>query len=164
MGQGCAEQAHDPVAPELTDRALEAVNLSHQDPAAAVHDLVDVFRVELLRDGREPGHVGEHDRHQLALPLDGAAGGQNLVGQVFGGVRLGFGLTKTGRCGRDSCWFPQGLAELIAEFASWRIYLTAQWTGKLKFGSAFVTKYGARFIVGPTIRAFHLVPSFSQPI
>ena len=86
MGDGRPEQGHDPVAPKLADRALEAVDFIHQDPAAAVHDPVDVLRVQLLGHGRKPGHVGEHHRHQLALALQGPASGQNLVRQVFRGV------------------------------------------------------------------------------
>ena len=80
MGDRRPEQGHDPVAPELADRALEAVDFIHQDPAAAVHDPVDVFRVQLLRKGRKPGHVGEHDRYQLALALQGTAGGKDFIG------------------------------------------------------------------------------------
>ena len=75
MGDGRPEQGHDPVAPEFADRTLKAVDFIDQDPAAAVHDPVDLLRVQLLGHGGKPGHVGEHDRHQLALAFDGTAGG-----------------------------------------------------------------------------------------
>ena len=80
MGDGRSEQGHDPIPPELVDRTLKAVDFIHQDPEAAVHDPVDFLRVELLGKGREPGHIGEHDRHQLALPFQGTAGGQDFIG------------------------------------------------------------------------------------
>ena len=75
MGDGRPEQGHDPVPPEFADRALKAVDFIDQDPAAAVHDLVDVLWVQLFREGGKAGHVGEHHRDQLALAFDGAAGG-----------------------------------------------------------------------------------------
>ncbi len=126
MGDGRPEQGHDPVAPELADRALEAVDFIHQDPAAAVHDPVDVLRVELLRDGREPGHVGEHDRHQLALPFQGTARGQDLIGQVFGGV--GFGLPVVN--GGEFLRFSQFVAAFKTELAVRRYILAALRTNR----------------------------------
>ena len=80
MGDGGPEEGHDPVAPKLADRALQTVDFIHQDPAAAVHDPVHLLRVKPFRQGSEAGHVGEHHRHQLALPFQGTARGQDLIG------------------------------------------------------------------------------------
>ena len=84
VGDGRAKEGHDPVPPELPDRPLNPVDLLHQDPAAAVHSSVDIFRVQLFGHGSEAGYVGEHHRHQLALAFDSAAVGQDLIGQVLG--------------------------------------------------------------------------------
>ncbi len=68
MGQGGTEQGHDPIPGELVDGALIPVDLIHQDLEAAVHDLVDFLRVQLLGEGGEVGHIGKEDGHQLRSP------------------------------------------------------------------------------------------------
>ena len=54
VGYGCPEQGHDPIAPEFADCALKAVDFIDQDPAAAVHDSVDVLRVQLFGEEVNP--------------------------------------------------------------------------------------------------------------
>ena len=80
MGQGCPEQGHDPISGELVDGAFILMNLIHQDPQAAVHDLVDFFGVQLLGEGSEAGHIGKQHSHQLSLTLQGTAGVQDFIG------------------------------------------------------------------------------------
>ena len=48
MRDGRTKKRHDPVACKLIYRALILVDLAHQDFKAAVHNLVDFFRVELF--------------------------------------------------------------------------------------------------------------------
>jgi len=67
MGQGGAEEGHDPIAGELVDGPLVAMDLLHQDLEAAVHDLVDLLGIQLLGEGGEGGHIGEEDGDELAL-------------------------------------------------------------------------------------------------
>ena len=90
VGKRSTEEGHDAVAGELVDGALILVDLIHEDLEAAVHDLVDFFGVELLRDACEVCHVGEEDGDELALPFQGGAGGEDLVGEVLGGVGVRF--------------------------------------------------------------------------
>ena len=49
VGYRGAEQGHDPVAGELVDGPFIFVDLIHQDLETPIHNLVDFFRVQLLR-------------------------------------------------------------------------------------------------------------------
>src|SRR5207342_603577 len=65
------EQRHDPVASELVDRALEAMNALGEDPEEPIHDLVPFFGIDLLGEVHGALHVGEEYRHLLAFTLEG---------------------------------------------------------------------------------------------
>ena len=84
VGYGGSEESHYPIAPELIDRALTLVDFIHENTEAAVHDLVDFFRIELLRHGGEPSHIREHHRHELALAFNGASVVRILSTRCFG--------------------------------------------------------------------------------
>ena len=86
---GRAEEGHDAVAEELVDRALVAVDLVQHQLEGPGHEAVDVLGVEPLGERGEPRDVGEEDRDLLALALQGAPRGEDLLGQVLGRVRLG---------------------------------------------------------------------------
>jgi hypothetical protein len=94
----CAEQRHDPIAGVLVDRPVEAVHAVGQDLEEAVEDAVPLLRIDLLRELDRALHVREQHRHLLALAFERAARGQDLVGQVRGGVvaRGAFGLPRLG--------------------------------------------------------------------
>jgi hypothetical protein len=49
VGDWCAEQRHDPVAEELVHRPLITVNFRQHQLEGAVHEGVDVLRVQSLR-------------------------------------------------------------------------------------------------------------------
>ncbi len=69
-------------SPVLVDRALEAVNAFCQDLEETIHDAVPLLRVELGGQfGRSPD-VGEEHGHLLALAFEGAARGQDLLGEM----------------------------------------------------------------------------------
>jgi hypothetical protein len=61
---------------------------------------MDLLRVQALGEGGEGGHVGEEDGDDLALPFQGRAGGEDLVGQVLGGVGGGAGGVEGRRLGQ----------------------------------------------------------------
>jgi len=84
MGDGGPEQGHDPVAPELADRALKTVDFIDQDPAAAVHDPVDVLRSSFSEMAVNPATSANMTVTSLALAFEGTAVRQDLIGQVFG--------------------------------------------------------------------------------
>ncbi len=52
---------------------------------------MDLLGIELFGDRGEVGHIGEEDGDELALPFQGGARGEDLVGEVLGGIggRLG---------------------------------------------------------------------------
>jgi hypothetical protein len=83
----------------LIDGALEAVDLGRDQLEAPVHDPVNVLGVELFGERRETGHVGEEHRHLSTLALQGGAAGQDLLGEMLGGVggELGLKVCADGR-------------------------------------------------------------------
>jgi hypothetical protein len=87
----CTEQRHDPVAGILVDGTFEAVDSIGQDREEAIHDLVPFLGIDLLGEVHRPLHVGEQDRHLLALPFEGGARGQDLFGEVFRSIRTRIG-------------------------------------------------------------------------
>src|SRR6266850_8531502 len=80
------KEGHEAVAQELIDGALVPVDLLEHQRKGTVHQLVHVFRVELLGNRREPRDIGEQYRYLLALPFEGSSRGQDLFGQVPGGI------------------------------------------------------------------------------
>jgi hypothetical protein len=95
-----AEERHDAVAEELVDRALVTVDRLEHDLERPVDDRVDVFGIEPLGHRREAGDVGEHDRHLLALAFDGAARGEDFVGEMLRRVGGGRGEALRWRSAR----------------------------------------------------------------
>jgi len=88
VGDGGAEERHDAVAEELVDRALVAVHLGQHEVEGAAHEPMHFLGVEALGQRGEPRDVHEEHRHLLALALEGAAGGQNFLGEVLRRIRL----------------------------------------------------------------------------
>jgi hypothetical protein len=41
---------------------------------------MDLLRIEVLREGGEPGHVGKQDSDLFTLPFESTTGGQDLLG------------------------------------------------------------------------------------
>ena len=83
VGDGRPEERHDAVTEELVDRALVAVHLGQHEIEGPAHEPMDFLGVEAGREGREPGDVHEEHRHLLALALERAGGGEDLLGQVL---------------------------------------------------------------------------------
>jgi len=88
MGDRGPEERHDPIPKELIHRPLVAVDLGQHHLEGPAHEAMDVFRVEALGEGGEPGDVHEEHRDLLALPFEGAVRGQDLFREVFGGIGL----------------------------------------------------------------------------
>jgi hypothetical protein len=97
VGNGGPEERHDAVARVLVDGALEAVDAVRQDREEAVEDRVPCLGVDALGEVHGALQVHEQHRHQLALALEGALGGEDLVGEVLGRV-LARVLRRDGRC------------------------------------------------------------------
>jgi hypothetical protein len=86
MGNGGPEQGHDAVTGVLVDGPLIAMHLLGQDRETPIHNGVDILRVKACGEGAEAGHVGEEHGDLLAFAFQGAAGGENLLGQIGGCV------------------------------------------------------------------------------
>ena len=69
VGDRGAEDGHDPVAGELVDGALEALDRLGEDGEEALHDLAPLLRVLPLGQVHRAAHVGEEHRHLLALAI-----------------------------------------------------------------------------------------------
>ena len=87
VGDRRAEERHDPVSRELIHGALVAVHRLHHAVEAPVHDLVQLLGIDPRRQGRESGDVGEENRHLLALALDRAPTGEDLLREMTRRVR-----------------------------------------------------------------------------
>jgi hypothetical protein len=112
------------------------VDLIHQDLETAIHDLVDLLGIQLLGEGGVGGHIGEEDGDQLALTLDGGAGGKDLLGQVLGGVGGRLGVIYGRAFG-----LAQPLAACPTKLPPWRNQGAAGWTWDFHAGSAFLAEH-----------------------
>jgi len=69
MRERSAEQRHDPIAGELIDSALEAMNTIAEDREEAIHDRPPKLRVGPLSEIHRAHHISEQHRDLLALPI-----------------------------------------------------------------------------------------------
>jgi hypothetical protein len=88
VGDGGAEQRHDPVPRELVDRPLEVVDPVRQRLKEALHDARPFLRIESRRQVHRAFDVGEEDGHLLALSLESRPVAADLLRQMIrGGYR-----------------------------------------------------------------------------
>src|SRR5437867_589880 len=97
-----AEERHDAVARVLVHRPLEAVHAVGEDHEEAVEDPVPRLGVELLGELHGALYVGEEDGYPLALAFEGRAGGEDLLGEVPGGIGAGREGTRSHAHGVDA--------------------------------------------------------------
>ncbi len=148
VGDRCAEQSHDAVAGVLIDRPLEAVNSVGEDLEEALHDPVPVFGIDRLREIHRPLHVGEENRHLLALAFKRAAGREDLFRQVF--WRVGAGIRSRG--------LSQQLSARVAELPTFGVRSAAARAGQCrgKGRGAFAAELRSLAIVAAAAWALHL--------
>jgi hypothetical protein len=99
VGDGGAEEGHDPVAEELVDRPFEAVNAFREDLEEATEDSAPFFGVEVFGDVHGPLDVREHHGHLLALALEGRPRAEDLLDEVGRGPHVHTGRLVTGLFG-----------------------------------------------------------------
>src|SRR4029453_10685232 len=97
VGDVSTEECHDPVAEKLVHRALVPMYLGEHELERPLHQTVDLFGIQALGQGGEPRNVDKADDHLLALVLQCAFGGENLLGEVLRGVGLGGGKARPSR-------------------------------------------------------------------
>ena len=152
---GRPEQRHDAVAEELIDRALVAVHLGQHEVEGPAHEPVDFLGIEAGGQGREPGDVHEQHRHLLALALERAGGGEDLLGQVLRrvGARRGELIGRSGllalKLRRD------GGATLVAETVARRVLRLAGGTDHDQARAASTAELGGGRIRVAAARAGH---------
>ena len=88
-GDGSSEEGHDPVAHHLVDCAFVLVNRLHHQLEHGVEDRACFFGVAVSQEFHRALQVSEQHRHLFALALEGALGGEDLLREVLGGIRLG---------------------------------------------------------------------------
>jgi len=89
VGQRRAEQRHDPVAHHLVHRPVVAVNGLHHAFQDGVENLPRLLRIAVREQLHRPLEIGEQHCDLFALALERAPGGEDLLGEVLGGVGLG---------------------------------------------------------------------------
>jgi len=116
MRQRRPEERHDPVAHDLVHRTLVTVDGLHHVLENGIEKLAGFFRVTVGKHFHRPLQIGEEDRHLLAFTFEGGLQGENLFGEVPGGV----GLWRAKLAGRDCCGAGHrrttAAAELFAAF------------------------------------------------
>ena len=85
-----------------------------EDREEAIHDPMPLLGVDLLGEIHRPLHVGEKHRHLLALAFEGAARGEDLLGEVTGGIASGI-RRRSLRLG-FRCRLSAPIAELYARW------------------------------------------------
>jgi hypothetical protein len=84
MRQRGAEERHYPVAHDLVDRPLVAVNGLHHALEHGIEELAGLFRVPVGEQLHGALEVGEQHGDLLALALQGGLRGQDPLGRCFG--------------------------------------------------------------------------------
>jgi hypothetical protein len=110
MGHRRAEQRHDPVAHDLVDRALVAVDGLHHPLEHRVQELGGLLGVPVGQQLHRPLEVGEEEGDLLALAFEGALGSEDLLGEMFRGVGVRRGEATSVLSGNRA---PTGAAELL---------------------------------------------------
>ena len=91
-----SEQRHDPVAHHLVDGALVVMDGLHHPFEHRVEELPGLLGVAVGEELHRALEVGEEHGHLLALAFEGGLRGEDLLGEVLGGVGLGAGRAPGG--------------------------------------------------------------------
>jgi hypothetical protein len=109
------------------------------------------FGIEFFGDCGVVGHICKEDRHQLALPLYRASVIEDLIGQVFGGIRLGLIVVDRGAF----LTLSEIITACVTKFAfspDSRFTLRAD---EFEFMTTFTAEPGPFTIFKLALRAFH---------
>src|SRR5262249_31352508 len=129
---------HDPVAHDLVDRALVAVDRLHHPLEDGIEQLARLLRVPISEQLHRALEVGEQDRDLLALPFERRLGGEDLLGEVLRSVGLRGAESRRGRrssrvrtFGAEFGGRGQGPTALGAYPGQWRGALLAELRARL---------------------------------
>src|SRR5262249_22501637 len=82
VGDRSAEERHDAVAGVLVDRPFVTVDAVRQDPEEAIEEAMPFLEIHALSELHRARDVGEEDGDQLALALERALLGEDLLDEV----------------------------------------------------------------------------------
>jgi hypothetical protein len=88
VGEGGAEEGHDPVAHDLVDRPLVAVDRFHHPFEDRIEDGAGFLGVAVSKEFHGALKVGEEHCHLLALAFERGPRRQDALGEVPGCVAL----------------------------------------------------------------------------
>ena len=86
MGNRRAEQCHNAIAGVLINGPFKTMNPGSQDLKKIIQNIVPVFGIDLLGQFHRSFDIGKKYCDLFVFSLQGAAAGQNFVGQMFGCV------------------------------------------------------------------------------
>ena len=148
-----AEQRHDAVAGKLVDETLEVLDTLGEDVEEALHDLRPRLGVHLLGELHRALHVREQHGDLLALAFEGAARGEDLLGEMLGRV----GRRRSRRCRRRTG--RQRDAAAAAELLAGLVRGATRGADRREHRAAFGTVPALCTVVVVTGRAPHRVSS-----
>src|SRR5262245_59922269 len=120
VGEGGTEQRHDLIAHDLVHGALVAVDGLHHSLQDGIEDRARLLWIAIGEQFHRALEVGEEHGDLLALAFEGALRGEDLLGEVFGGVGLG-----RAKAVLRSVWSTDRLAALETKLRSRRKLRTA---------------------------------------
>src|SRR3989441_4705228 len=126
VGDRGAEERHDAVAGVLVDRPLVVVDAVREDPEEAIEEAMPLLGIDTLSELHRARDVGEEDGDGLALALERALGGENLLDEVARrvGARLGGGRRHR-----------QMRAAVVAEPRPGGVLVSAEWAAHRAYPS-----------------------------
>src|SRR5262249_44849451 len=151
MGERRPEKGHDSVAHDLIHHALVAVDGLHHPLEHRIQDFSRLLGVAVGKQFHRALEVSEKHRHLLALALKGALGGEDLLGQVLGGVAFGRRIARGGGCLRRHGG-ATGSAKVLARCDR----LAAGRAGLFEPRAAVLTETGCRVVLSLAPDASHL--------
>jgi len=138
VGDGSAEERHYAIAHNLVDGALVAMDGLHHPLKHGVQDLARLLGITIREQLHRALEVGEEHGDLLAFALEGALGGENLLGKVFWGVRRRRGELHRRRGRRHHAY---GLAAFLAELRVEPICRATARASLLQTRPAFLAKH-----------------------
>jgi hypothetical protein len=152
VGQRGAEQRHDPVAHDLIDGPLVAVDGLHHELEDRIEELPCLLRVTVGQKLHRALEVGEEDGNLLTLAFKGSLRGEDLLGQVL--RRVGFG-----RSGAVPALLSNRLTTLQTELRRSRQLDSALRAGQCQARTTLQAELGLLRVLVLTPGTLHAAPS-----
>jgi hypothetical protein len=86
VGNGRAEERHNPIAHDLINGPLIAMYRGHHALEHRVEERARLLRIAVSQQLHRAFEIGEEHRDLLALAFQGGLGGEDLLGQILRGV------------------------------------------------------------------------------